>query len=70
MSRQYCVSEPKPGYGATHKTFEETGSLGEVGLVGRVEHDGDESVWIVEQFSTSTLHLVYERDLSDFYYWG
>lgn len=41
---------------------------GEEYLVGEVEHSGYDRVWMVED-REEELRLVYERDLSDFFFW-
>ena len=62
MSSKRFVEEPKEGCGATHSKY------GEVYLVGEIEHSGYVNVWRVED-SEDELRLVYERDLSDFFFW-
>lgn len=62
MSSQKFIEEAKVGCGATHSKY------GEVYLVGEVEHNGYENVWLVED-SKDELRLVYGRNLSDFFVW-
>lgn len=66
MSTKVYKDEPSAGMYASHNMY------GEVQLVGKLSHDGDENVWIVDCFwdEKRGLEFVYERDLSDFYYWG
>lgn len=62
MSSQKFIEEATVGCCATHSKY------GEVYLVGAVEHSGYENVWLVED-SEDELRLVYERNLSDFFFW-
>lgn len=67
MSNKVYKDEPRAGMYASHDKY------GEVELIGKLSHDGDENVWIVNCFweeYSNTLRIVYESDLSDFYYWG
>lgn len=63
MSSKVYKDEPCAGMYASH------GEYGEVRLIGKLPHDGEESVWIVDCWENS-LKLVFERDLSLYYYWG
>ena len=63
MSSKVKISEIMENVGAIHKT------LGEVWVIGKVEHTGWNNVWIVRKDGIN-LHLAEEYDLSDFWYWG
>ena len=63
MSREVYVDELREGLSATNNRTKET-----VLLVGEVEHDGCQSVWIVE--GDNGLYLEYENNLDNPYYWG
>lgn len=62
MSSQKFIEEAKVGYCAEHSKY------GKVYLVGEIEHSGYERVWMVED-NEEELRFVYERDLSDFFFW-
>lgn len=62
MSTQKFIEKAMVGCRASHSKY------GRVYLVGEVEHSGYESVWIVED-SEDEFRFVYERDLSDFFFW-
>lgn len=65
MSNKYYKGKAEIGLSATHH------SLGDVTLIGRVEHDGDCVIWVVRCWEKDCeLRLVDEDSLSDFYYYG
>lgn len=61
-SKQEC-NEASEDRGATHKT------LGDVWIIGFVEHSGFRSIFIVQD-KCNNLHLVFEDDLDNFWCWG
>lgn len=63
MSSKVYKDEPCAGMYASHSEY------GEVRLIGKLAHDGEESVWIVDCWENS-LKLVFERDLNLYYYWS
>lgn len=69
MSSKYSKDSAEVGLSAVHPVY------GNVELIGRVEHSGDCSVWVVECWDKGgeffkNIVLVYEDDLTDLHYWG
>ena len=66
MSSKVYKDEPCAGMYASHSKY------GEVELIGKLSHDGEYSVWVVDCCINGRyeLKLVFENDLHKYYYWG
>lgn len=63
MSWKCPVEKIEDAYYAVHKTY------GDVELIGNMSDAGFPWLWIVMD-ENEEVRIVYESDLSDFYYWG